>query len=72
MESLASAEGMIDALAKDSSGDIIETYGQECPEGQRTLILFDEIKTLFGNARRQITSTIIPRLTEAYKLSGIP
>ena len=66
MESLASAEGMIDALAKDSSGDIIETYGQECPEGQRTLILFDEIKTLFGNARRQITSTIIPRLTEAY------
>lgn len=66
MESLASAEGMIDALAKDSSGDIIETYGQTCPEGQRTLILFDEIKTLFGNARRQITSTIIPRLTEAY------
>ena len=66
MESIASAEGMIDALAKDDGGDMIETYGQTCPEGQRTLIIFDEMKALFSNSRRQITSTIIPRLTEAY------
>ena len=66
MESIASAEGLIDAVSKDDEGDPINTYGQDAPEGRRSLLLFDEMKSLFGTARRQITSTIIPRLTEAY------
>ena len=66
MESIASAEGLIDAMSKDDEGDPINTYEQNAPEGRRTLLLFDEMKSLFGTARRQITSTIIPRLTEAY------
>ena len=66
MESVASAEGLIEAMSKHDDGGVVDTYGQNAPEGRRTLLLFDEMKSLFGTARRQITSTIIPRLTEAY------
>ena len=72
MESIASAEGMIDALAKDDGGDMIETYGQTCPEGQRTLIIFDEMKALFSNSR---PSNYIHNHTTPYRsiqLPGIP
>ena len=66
LESVASAEGLTEGLSEEE--DIVEFQQEPAPEGKRTLLMFDEMKVLFTNSRRNVTSNIIPHLTTLYQL----
>lgn len=66
LDSVASAEGLIDLMSRWDDGEAVKLGVGDYPEGRRVLIHPDEIKSLFLNAKRSSTSTIISRLTELY------
>ena len=66
LDSVASAEGLIDMMSRWEDGNDVEIEQGDFPEGRRVLIHPDEIKSLFLNAKRSATSTIMSRLTELY------
>ena len=65
-EVISSIEGLIDEMSRDPEGDPLKLEDGDFPEGRRALVHLDEMKTLFVSNNRSATSTIIPRLTEAY------
>ena len=73
LASIASSEGLIDVMSKDSEGEPIRIDPQEfqAPEGTRTLLMVDEIRSLFVASRRAATENIIPKLTEIYNCDEI-
>lgn len=66
LDSVASAEGLVEAMSYRDDGSTIEIRDGDFEEGRRVLLHPDEIKSLFLVARRSSTNTIIPKITEAY------